>query len=360
MPFEEDTSTHLIGEPHELNLLELLKERRTEAERRTGNRVLVRIIQETGGTDPFGIHRLLTVKGFESHLVDGATLLPVLLDGATLLGVLLAWRKNEPRARAKLLAAEEAADAYRRRQVAERIAEIKIEFPDALDKTVYSGFGAPFLGVLTSVIILSMLLGYGPLDAIAFSLRCAIACLIVLVIVPPVIAIAMMHPEPGLRILGRLPKGRLQNGLLIIYGLFFPFFLLVIAYCVILFTTFILIYLVEAFHYALLSAMSNPIFVLPALFCGVMLYVIRTKYLVIYGAVELIVSAVTVWFVINSPAPDLLTKSLGMLGALYILVRGLDNISKGLPQAQREKLINIARERFRGRRHSARTPTRRR
>lgn len=65
---------------------------------------------------------------------------------------------------------------------------------------------------------------------------------------------------------------------------------------------------------------------------AVAFYVLRTRRPFAYGAIELVVAVVVMWFSGNSPA-DPLAKGLGILGGVYVFVRGLDNMSKRLPEA---------------------------
>ena len=46
----------------------------------------------------------------------------------------------------------------------------------------------------------------------------------------------------------------------------------------------------------------------------------------LYGIMELIVALITIYLVIQTVSTDLFGKGVGLLGAIYILVRGLDSI----------------------------------
>jgi hypothetical protein len=73
----------------------------------------------------------------------------------------------------------------------------------------------------------------------------------------------------------------------------------------------------------------------------------------LYGAVELIFATQVIWFIISSTgSPEI--KFGAYLGAIFVAVRGLDNIQSGLVQwvekqeQEREKTQEFLRERLRG------------
>src|SRR5215207_9035147 len=67
-PGGEKLSRHAVTGGDGAALLDLLGRLRTAAERRTGRRVQVAVIQEAG-LDGFWLHRLLEANGIESHVV---------------------------------------------------------------------------------------------------------------------------------------------------------------------------------------------------------------------------------------------------------------------------------------------------
>ncbi|GAB3956907.1 hypothetical protein GCM10028805_48100 [Spirosoma harenae] len=65
---------------------------------------------------------------------------------------------------------------------------------------------------------------------------------------------------------------------------------------------------------------------------SLVLYFIREKYRSGYGIFEFLVGLI-ISFLVNPSSPEIITDpnlSLKILGGLYIMVRGLDNIVKGL------------------------------
>ena len=78
---------------------------RDRAQKRTGERPRLIVIQEAG-LDGFWLHRVLEAEGIESHVVDAASIAVPRrrrrvktdrIDGELLLRTLLAWRRGEPR-----------------------------------------------------------------------------------------------------------------------------------------------------------------------------------------------------------------------------------------------------------------------
>jgi hypothetical protein len=75
---------------------------------------------------------------------------------------------------------------------------------------------------------------------------------------------------------------------------------------------------------------------------GVYFYVVRCRWQLVYGAIE-ILAALVIIFVTFYPQTNylllaesswqgwLLRKGVGALAGMYVMVRGLDNIEKGLP-----------------------------
>jgi len=85
----------------------------------------------------------------------------------------------------------------------------------------------------------------------------------------------------------------------------------------------------------MLIAMSHQITIAPCVAIGIGLYRLRGNNPTVYGIGEVLVSLVTILFSIASAANGLLATSLGLLGGIYVMVRGLDNIDKGLPPSWR-------------------------
>jgi transposase len=101
----EKMSKHSVRGGDTAGLLDLLARLQTRAQARTGSIFPVIVIQEAG-LDGFWVHRALAKEGFESHVVDAASVLTSRrrrraktdrIDGETLLRTLLAYKRGEPR-----------------------------------------------------------------------------------------------------------------------------------------------------------------------------------------------------------------------------------------------------------------------
>jgi hypothetical protein len=79
-----------------------------------------------------------------------------------------------------------------------------------------------------------------------------------------------------------------------------------------------------------LQWLKEPIAVVPALMVGIALFWFRCKRLFEYALIEIGGAVGSTFYAIIAPNNSLLAKGLGILGGLYILVRGLDNIDKSL------------------------------
>jgi transposase len=101
----EKMSKHTLRSNDVGGLLGLLARLRDKARDRTGETFPVVVIQEAG-LDGFWIHRVLEQEGFESHVVEAASVLTSRrrrraktdrIDGESLLRTLMAWKRGEPR-----------------------------------------------------------------------------------------------------------------------------------------------------------------------------------------------------------------------------------------------------------------------
>lgn len=80
------------------------------------------------------------------------------------------------------------------------------------------------------------------------------------------------------------------------------------------------------------SIYNHPkVFGITSVFIGVLLSKVRKRFTFYYGVLELAVAIGALWFAIVTPNQDLLPKILGILGGVYIIVRGLDNMGRDLP-----------------------------
>jgi hypothetical protein len=92
--------------------------------------------------------------------------------------------------------------------------------------------------------------------------------------------------------------------------------------------------LILSFQNNILIYISSPLAVFPALILGLSFFWLRCRSPLTYGIIEVTVSIEAVSFAIQAPADNLLAKLLGLLGGIYVLVRGLDNVDKGLKRRQ--------------------------
>lgn len=101
----ERMSKHSVRGGDAAGLLHRFRQLQEKAERRTGRRVPIVVIQEAG-LDGFWIHRMLEKEGIESHVVDAASIATSRrrrraktdrIDGEALIRALLAHKRGEPR-----------------------------------------------------------------------------------------------------------------------------------------------------------------------------------------------------------------------------------------------------------------------
>jgi transposase len=128
----ERMSRHSVRGGDVAGLLGLLVRLRAEARTRTGKTFPVVVIQEAG-LDGFWLHRVLEEEGFESHVVDPASVLTSRrrrraktdrIDGEALLRTLMAWKRGEPRVCAMVRAPTSREEDERATLVAERVEHV--------------------------------------------------------------------------------------------------------------------------------------------------------------------------------------------------------------------------------------------
>jgi hypothetical protein len=84
------------------------------------------------------------------------------------------------------------------------------------------------------------------------------------------------------------------------------------------------------------DVLSSHLLLIPTIFIACALYRIRGTHPVAYGIVEILTGIATISFVISaSPFGDITAKVLGLIGGVYVIVRGLDNANKGIPDEVR-------------------------
>jgi hypothetical protein len=82
---------------------------------------------------------------------------------------------------------------------------------------------------------------------------------------------------------------------------------------------------------------SNPLFIAPTLAVGILLYRFRSQQPFAYGMIEFGVAIIAAFVSISAPGNAVLPKLLGIMGGIYIMIRGLDNMEKGLPERWRPR-----------------------
>jgi hypothetical protein len=140
-----------------------------------------------------------------------------------------------------------------------------------------------------------------------------------------------MKPDPE-HIIGNYDQlpGFLLQAIYIVLN----FVLLLASSFVVLLTPILLGGIALALHDPLVALLSQPWAIIVTLAAGILFYRLRGSMPLIYGIAEIVVAAVTMWLAIVHSA-DLGTKSLALVGAIYIMLRGLDNVDGGLPQGLR-------------------------
>jgi hypothetical protein len=66
---------------------------------------------------------------------------------------------------------------------------------------------------------------------------------------------------------------------------------------------------------------------------GILLYWIKSAHTKLYGVGELVFAAVAMWYALHAlyeTSQNGLANLLALIGGLYVMVRGLDNIGKGI------------------------------
>jgi hypothetical protein len=79
---------------------------------------------------------------------------------------------------------------------------------------------------------------------------------------------------------------------------------------------------------------SNPFFAVPSIATAIFLYRIRGRHPLFYGTIEISVSVLAILVSIGA-SNNPLNKIVAVLGGIYIFIRGMDNVDKGLPTSWR-------------------------
>jgi hypothetical protein len=75
-------------------------------------------------------------------------------------------------------------------------------------------------------------------------------------------------------------------------------------------------------------------FIAPMLATAVIAFLAKQQFGAAYGALEIVVAALTFWFSIRAHNDSLLVKGLGLSGGVYIFVRGAETIRNSLGRAR--------------------------
>jgi len=79
------------------------------------------------------------------------------------------------------------------------------------------------------------------------------------------------------------------------------------------------------------AAMTPRVVIFPAIGLSAFLYWLRGRLPLIYGTLEIFVGMLSLSIATQGQVTDLLTKLIGVFGGIYIIIRGLDNVDKGIP-----------------------------
>jgi hypothetical protein len=80
-----------------------------------------------------------------------------------------------------------------------------------------------------------------------------------------------------------------------------------------------------------IEVMSKPEFIPFAMLLSGCFYWLKRRSPLFYGLLELFVAMISIWSSVLIQTDNLFAKTLSLLGGIYIFVRGLDNINKGVP-----------------------------
>jgi MFS superfamily sulfate permease-like transporter len=155
-------------------------------------------------------------------------------------------------------------------------------------------------------------------------------------------------PAPGIVVAGEKDSRIFKFGLFI--GVILAHIALVLA---VITLAAIFAVLVERFGVEVLSADPNALFAL-AVVSIFLLFLLRCRNAIAYGLLEIAVGLVSVFISANAGQNisqataiyELATRALGLLGGVYIVIRGLDNLDKNIPDQWRRLWDEV----FRGKR----------
>lgn len=82
----------------------------------------------------------------------------------------------------------------------------------------------------------------------------------------------------------------------------------------------------------ILRILSNPFSVAPSVLMAFVLFRLRRSKPALYGSIEIMVGVAVIVFSVRTSTTDLIAKIVAILGGVYIIVRGLDNIDRRLPE----------------------------
>jgi|ERR1700730_246642 len=93
--------------------------------------------------------------------------------------------------------------------------------------------------------------------------------------------------------------------------------------------------LIPLYIHIIQPLISNEWAMIPALLVSAGFYRLRGTHPFIYGLAEILVGMTATWSGIHAGTTSLIAQAIAFFGGLYIIVRGLDNVDKGLPQRMR-------------------------
>jgi hypothetical protein len=80
-----------------------------------------------------------------------------------------------------------------------------------------------------------------------------------------------------------------------------------------------------------ISASSKPWFAFVAIVLAYLLYLLRLHAQCVYALLEIVIGLAAMWSSILTPTNSSLAHLIAVFGGIYIIIRGLDNFEKGLP-----------------------------
>jgi hypothetical protein len=88
--------------------------------------------------------------------------------------------------------------------------------------------------------------------------------------------------------------------------------------------------ILTAHRLALAELTNQSWFILPMIALAILAFVAKQNFGILYGAVEIIVALLMFWFSVRAHNDSLLVKGLTLSSGVYVFVRGMETIGRGL------------------------------